>query len=65
MKEYLIIELEDKNKTSENTICLYRPELVKLEDSLSSSEAEFRDFMTENKVMNLETQTDFYFHQSL
>ena len=61
MKEYLIIELEDKNKTSENTIAFIDQELIELEDSLKSSESELRDFMTENKVMNLETQTNFYF----
>jgi len=57
MKEYLIIELEDKNKTSENTIAFIDQELNKLESSLGSSETDLRNFMIENKVMNLETQT--------
>ncbi len=61
MEEYLIIELEDKNKTSENTISFIDNELSKLEDSLGNSERDLRNFMTENKMMNLETQTDFYF----
>ena len=61
MREYLIIELEDKNKTSENTIAFIDEELAELEDSLTHSENDLRNFMTENKVMDLETQTEFYF----
>ncbi|MCD4724682.1 MAG: hypothetical protein K8R63_07540, partial [Bacteroidales bacterium] len=61
MREYLVIELEDKSKISQNTIEFINRELVKIEDSLMSSENELRIFMTENKVMNLESQTDYLF----
>ncbi|MEN8225144.1 MAG: polysaccharide biosynthesis tyrosine autokinase, partial [Bacteroidota bacterium] len=61
MEEYLIIELEDKNKTSENTIAFIDRELDVLEDSLVGSETEMKNFMTDNQVMNLESKSNYLF----
>ena len=63
METYLQRELDEKNRTSENTIRFIDQQLSGITDSLRGSENKLQQYRSENRIFNLSQEGSIIFER--